>query len=186
MRSYNPVERGRPAIWIDQPIQSTWQAMFLSRQLREYPDDAGAVDLVIAGGGGKIGVAWEMYTLLREDPRRIRVTIFDAPSASSLVAMAGDHIRIVEGGTIFLHGAGLSEGAILANDVARHYPAVALRLLARECAASDALMNDIIARRRGIPRDAIAKLRAAETTLDAAQAVANGFADEIVALGGEP
>ena len=182
VRSYNPIEHGRRAIWLDQPVRDDLQVAVLLRQLREFDEDQpdGPVDIVIAGGGGKCDVGLALYTALREHPRPKRVTIYDAPSISGLIAMAGDHVRIVEGGRIFLHGAGFSTD-YLVNDVPRHMPAAALRALARHCDATDALHCRIFARRTGLDPARIQALRAAETAIGAAEAVRLRFADEIIA-----
>ena len=179
IRSYNPIERG-PAIWLDQLIDhSGAQCSRLLRQLREYPDGNDPIDIVIAGGGGNCRTGLELYTALREWPRRVRVTVFDAPSMSGLIAMAGDVVRIVETGTIFLHPVGYSSDYLL-NGPPRHMPAAALKALAKQCEATDALHIQIFARRTGLDPARIYDLRAAETTLDAQRAVELGFADEIV------
>lgn len=179
VRSYNPIERGQPAIWLDEPVRSGAQVSRLMRQLREYPDGDGPVDVVIAGGGGNCGIGLQMYTLLREHPRPKRVTVFDAPSISGVIAMAGDHIRIVERGRIFLHDVGYAPSA-LANSGPQHLTGLTLRALARTCIADDALHCAIFARRTGRSPESIAALRAAETTLDAHRAVELGFADSII------
>lgn len=179
LKSYNPIERGQPAIWLDQPIQSRTQVSMLMRQLREYSESADPVGIVIAGGGNCV-IGLELYTVLREHPRRKRVTIYSAPSMSGVIAMAGDEIRIAEGGTIFLHHAGYSTDYLLNEAPGRHMPATALKSLARDCETTDALHVQIFARRTGLAPSAIAELRDAETTLNAHEAVRLGFADRII------
>jgi len=99
---------------------------------------------------------------------------------AGVIAMAGDEIRIVEGGTIFLHHTGYATDFLLNKAPGAHMPAAALRALARSCDATDALHVQIFARRTGLPPETIAELRAADTTLDAARAVALGFADAVI------
>ena len=179
VRTFNPIERG-PAIWLDEPLREAVQVARLLRRLGEYPDGADPVDIVIMGKGGNSGVGLEMYTALREHPRRKRVTILEAASMHALIAMAGDVVRIVEGGTIFLHDVGYATDYLL-NEVPAHHTAAGLKALARRCEATDALHRRIFARRTGLDPERIATLRATDTTLDAPRAVAMGFADEVVA-----
>ena len=184
VRTYNPIEKGQPAIWLDEPIDhSGKQCARLLRQLREFPATEGPLDVVIAGGGGSCTAGLQIYTALREWPRKVRVTVFDAPSISGLIAMAGDVVRIVDAGTIFLHPSGYSSDYLL-NGPPRHMPAAALKALAKQCEATDALHVQIFARRTGLDPSRIYDLRAADTTLDARRAVELGFADEIVTLPG--
>lgn len=180
VRSFNPVERGRAAIWLDEPIREPRQVLRLARQLRDFPEPDGPVDIVIAGGGGNCAIGLELYGLVREHPRRTRVTIFDAPSMSGVIAMAADERRIVERGTIFLHAAGYAAGEVLNMEPVRHLPAPALRALARNCEAADAAHEAIFARATGLDAAEVRRLREAETTLDAAEALRLGFVHEVV------
>lgn len=179
VRAYNPVEGG-PAIWIEHLIDDVSCARFL-RQLREHPEGDGPIELVMAGGGGDCGRGLEMYTALRELPRPKRVTVYSAPSMSGVIAMAGDHIRIVEGGTFMLHHAGFNGERLLNGGLSRfHNPASALRRLARSCDVTDALHCQIFARRTGQPASVIADIRERETTIAADEAVRLGLADEVI------
>ncbi len=180
INSYNPIERGLPAIWLEEPIASPFQVTRLVRHLRDYPKADGPIDIVIAGGGGNCSLGLEMYTALRECRRQKRVTIFSAPSMSGVIAMAGDHIRIVEAGSIFLHHSGYAAEYLSNCGPARHIPAAAMRGLARGCDATDAVHVGIFARRTGLAPDVISSMRAAETTLDASEALRLGFVDEVI------
>ena len=186
IRSYNPIERGHPAIWLENPIRNSTNLALLLRQLRAYPAADGPVDIVIAGGGGSCAIGLEMYVALKEHPRPKRVTILDAPSMSGIIAMSGDHIRIVEGGSIFLHGAGYARDYLLNEVAVTHMPATALRALAQNSEATDALHAAIFARRTGLSIETIMAMRAEETTLNAEQAVRMGFADEVVKFHAQP
>ena len=181
VRSFNPVELG-PAIWLDKPIREPRQVLRLARQLREHPDDAGVVDIVFAGGGGSCALGLEMYTTIRECGRPTRATIYDAPSMSGVIAMACDRRRIVEGGTIFLHGSGYAAGYLANERPTAHVHAAGLRALARGCDATDAVHAAIIARATGLDPAAVHRLRDAETTLDAAEALQLGFVHSIVEM----
>ena len=180
IRSYDFVERGRAAIWLEEPIREPAQVLRLARQLRDYPEPDGPVDIVIAGSGGNCTLGGEMHTLIRENPRRTRVTILDAPSMAGVIAMAATERRIVEGGTIFLHGAGYAAGHVLNEAPLRHLPAAALRALARNCESTDAAHVAIFARATGLDPAEVRRLRDAETTLDAAEALRLGFVQSIV------
>lgn len=182
IRSYNPVESG-PAIWLDEPIQSPAQVFRLRRQLREYPESDAPLDIIIDSQGGECGLGLEMLTLLRGQPRRKRVTILHAGSMAAVVAMAGDEIRIVERGTLYLHGVGYARDHLLNAGPGLHLTAQSLRSLAYKAEAADALHVEIFARRTGLPPATITALREGETTLDAHRAVALGFADAVIPMG---
>lgn len=179
-RSYNPIEGG-PAIWLDRPISSFREPAELARRLREYPAGDGPIDIVIDGEGGSCARGLEMYTLLREHPRRKRVTILSAPSMSGVIAMAGDTIRIVRSGWIFLHHARCRQ-EIVADPINGYLPAAMLERVARDIRQTDALHVAIFARRTGLLEETIRDLREREATLDAYEAVRLGFADEVTTL----
>ncbi len=179
VRSFNPIEGG-PAIWLDEPIHDPRQVLRLMRDLRDFPAGAGPIDIVIDGGGGNCALGLEMFTAIRECGRQTRATIYDAPSMSGVIAMAADRRRIVEGGSIFLHGAGYAAGYLANEAPGRHMPAAALRSLARTCDATDALHAAIFARATGLDPAEVQRLRDAETTLDAADALRLGFVHEVL------
>lgn len=181
-RTYNPVEPGAPAIWLLGVIGDNVRVPPLLRDLREYPDGDGPIDIFVESGGGRHDVGMDVYSLLRDLRRPKRMTIIAARSMAATVAMAGDVIRIIEGGCIFLHRPHVSIDAAVAMAAEVELNAVALRDLASRCDDVEHVQGEIIARRTGQPRSFIAAMCAIETTLDAVTAVKLGFADEIVSL----
>ncbi len=181
IRSFNPIEGG-PAIWLEEPIREARQVLRFARQLRDYPEAGGPVDIVVDGCGGRTDFGADIYSLIRECSRRTRVTILDAPSMAGVVAMAGTERRIVRGGTIFLHGAGYAVSSILNEAPARHMPALALRALARNCDATDAAHEAIFARATGLDPLDVRRLREAETTIGTDEALFLGFVHSIVEI----
>ncbi len=179
VRSFNPVEGG-PAVWLGEPIREARQVLRFARELRDYPDGDGPVDIVVDGCGGRTDFGADIYSIIRECPRRTRMTILDAPSMAGVIAMAGDERRIVRGGTIFLHGAGYAASQVLNGAPGGHMPAATLRALARNCDATDAAHEAIFARATGLDFAEVRRMRADETTIGADEAVFLGFVHFIV------
>ncbi len=97
-----------------------------------------------------------------------------AGSAASIIAMAGDTIKMHDTAQFFIHQAWLEAAG----------NADFLEQLARELRTTDSAMARIYAARTGIPEDEIRVLMRAETLLSAQEAFDLGFCDEIIGLGG--
>lgn len=176
-RRYSLV-RNDGAIWITGQIDAgETSAMSLRRSFREIDPD-GPVRVAIETPGGECTEGLAMYVALRECGRPVEVTVHHAASMGALIAMAGSRISIVEGGSFFLHppGYGLQNLPI----IPAHMTAAAYRAVAQRLDRIDALHLDIFERRTRLSRPEIAALCAADTTLDAHQAVALGFADAVI------
>lgn len=178
IRTYNPIERGQPAIWLLGSIERGACARTM-RQVREYPA-GGPLDIVVDSSGGSCGEGLRLYTALREIPRQKRVTILRAASMAAIVAMVGDVIRIATHGSIFLHPPGWRREALVEAVASLHLTSDDLRSAAGRLDDTDELHLDIVERRTGLTRTTLRALSAADTTLDAAEAVQLGFADEVV------
>lgn len=121
--------------------------------------------------GGDVFEAVAIYNALKAHPVQKTIVIDGlAASAASFIAMAGDKIIAHEGSMIMIHmpWAGVTGTADDMRKVAD--------LL-------DKVVNDsnipIYSGRTGQPADKIKEWLAAETWFSAAEAVANGFADEV-------
>ena len=108
------------------------------------------------------------------------MTLIRASSAASLIAMAGNHNRIVPAGTVFLHPPGGNGEYFLEAVNLGHIVATDLRRIADRLDEFSEIDLDIYQRRTGQSRELLRKLCAENTTLDAAEAVRFGFADEII------
>lgn len=126
------------------------------------------VTVQINSPGGDMFEGIAIYNLLRAHPAAVSIEVLGiAASAASIIAMAGDHIRMAPSSFLMLHNAW---GVVIGN---RHDMAEAAALFER----FDGALADIYAARSGMARSEIAALLDAETFLTAQEAVAAGMAD---------
>jgi len=120
--------------------------------------------------GGDMFEGIAIYNLLRTHPAKVTVEVLGwAASAASIIAMAGDVIRMGLGSFMMVHNAW---GLVIGN---RHD----LREAASLFEQFDAALADIYEARTGMDRVGIERLMDAETFMTAAQAVEYGFADAV-------
>jgi ATP-dependent protease ClpP protease subunit len=128
------------------------------------------VTIKINSPGGDMFEGIAIYNLLREHPAKVTVDVMGwAASAASIIAMAGDDIRMGLGTFMMVHNAW---GVVIGN---RHDMREASDLFE----GFDAAIADIYEARTGMERKAITKLMDAESFMGATQAVENGFADTV-------
>jgi len=138
-------------------------------ELGALPDGT-PVDLRLNSPGGSVFDAVAIYNALQRHAGTVTVWIDGiAASAASYIAMAGDEIVMPENAFLMIHDpSGLAMGT--AGD---------MRAMAE---ALDKIAGSLVrgyAAKSGKTDDEIAELMAAETWLDAADAVAAGFADRL-------
>lgn len=140
----------------------------ISAALRSIGNKDITVRINSPGGDMFEGIA--IYNLLRAHPARVTVEVLGwAASAASIIAMAGDDIRMGLGSFMMVHNAW---GVVIGN---RHDMREAANLFDQ----FDAAIADIYAARTGMKRTDIEQLMDAETFMSPAQAVEYGFADAI-------
>ncbi|MBU3032391.1 head maturation protease, ClpP-related [Paracoccus marinaquae] len=128
------------------------------------------ITVQINSPGGDMFEGIAIYNLLRAHPARIMVEVLGiAASAASVIAMAGDDIRMGLGSFMMVHNAW---GMVIGN---RHD----MREAAIVFEQFDAAIADIYEVRTGMKRSDIEQLMDAETFMAAAQAVEYGFADVV-------
>ena len=128
------------------------------------------VTVQINSPGGDMFEGIAIYNLLRAHPAEVSIEVLGiAASAASIIAMAGDNIRMAPSSFLMLHNAW---GVVIGN---RHDMAEAATLFER----FDGALADIYAARSGKTRAEVASLLDAETFLTAEEAVAAGMADTI-------
>jgi ATP-dependent protease ClpP protease subunit len=111
-----------------------------------------------------------IYNLLRAHKAKVTVEVLGwAASAASIIAMAGDEIRIGLGTFMMVHNAW---GVVVGN---RHDMSDAADLFE----GFDGAIADIYEARTGMKRADIEKLMGAETFMGPSEAVKNGFADAV-------
>jgi len=132
--------------------------------------DIETLDIRINSNGGSVFDGIAIYNALRRHPATKNVYIDGiAASIASVIAMAGDTRTMGEGTFLMVHRAsGLAVGN--ASD---------MRGLADVLEGIDAQLTDIYASATGIDADTIGQMMTDETWLNAADAVAQGFATDV-------
>jgi ATP-dependent protease ClpP protease subunit len=140
----------------------------VSAALRSIGDKDVTVKINSPGGDMFEGIA--IYNLLRAHPAKVTVEVLGwAASAASIIAMAGDEIRMGLGTFMMVHNAW---GVVIGN---RHD----MRDAADLFDGFDSAIADIYEARTGMKRSDIEKLMDAETFMGPSEAVKNGFADVV-------
>ena len=140
----------------------------ISAALRSIGNRDVIVRINSPGGDMFEGIA--IYNLLRTHPAKVTVEVLGwAASAASIIAMAGDVIRMGLGSFMMVHNAW---GLVIGN---RHD----LREAASLFDGFDSALADIYEARTGMARVEIERLMDAGTFMTAAQAVEYGFADVV-------
>ncbi|MFC4623838.1 head maturation protease, ClpP-related [Daeguia caeni] len=140
----------------------------ISAALRSIGNRDVIVRINSPGGDMFEGIA--IYNLLRAHPAKVTVEVLGwAASAASIIAMAGDDIRMGFGSFMMVHNAW---GVVIGN---RHDMREAANLFDQ----FDAAIADIYQARTGMERADIEQLMDAETFMSSEQAVEYGFADVV-------
>lgn len=134
---------------------------------------AGAdVTVNINSPGGDMFEGLAIYNLLREHEGEVTVNVIGvAASAASIIAMAGDKIQIGRSAFLMIHNCWV---AAVGNKTE-------LRAAADTIEPFDRAMADVYSARTGLDSKAIAKLMDVETFIAGSDAVAQGFADALLA-----
>lgn len=140
---------------------------------------AGAIDEIVVhlnspGGDAFEGIA--IHNIVRQAGVPVTSIVEGlAASAASVIAMAGDTIKICDGAMLMIHNAWCHASGY-ADD---------LRKTADLCEKNSAEIAGIYAKRSGRAQSDVQALMDAETWMTAAEAIAQGFADEPLATTAE-
>lgn len=127
--------------------------------------------LNINSPGGSYFEGVTIFNLLRDYPNHITVNVLgEAASAASVIAMAGDSIRVYSGAMMMVHRA---SGLAIGNKTD-------MRDLAEVLEKIDNVAADIYAARTGLSKDEVLALMDAETWMTPEECVSYGFAEEVV------
>jgi len=145
-------------------------AKALIDELAALPADVALIRLHLNSRGGDVFEAVAITNALKQHRARVEVSIEAlAASAATIVAMAGDVIRIADNGLVMVHD-----------------PIAGIVGTAADMRAGadllDRIRDAIVTTYRWhspLSAEAIGALMAATTWMDPAEAIANGFADEI-------
>lgn len=133
--------------------------------------DISALNVYINSPGGDIFAGFSIYNILQRHKAEKTVHVDGlAASAASVVAMAGDVIKMPENATMMIHNAWTYTGG----------GAEDLRKTADELERLNGQIADIYAARTGKDKDEIAAMMSAETWMSGKEAKEAGFADELV------
>lgn len=141
----------------------------VEKVLNEYPNED--IEVYINSPGGYVDVGSEIYSLLKDHKGKIIVKITGtAASAASVVAMAGDVIKIAPTARIMIHNASSSVSGDYrsmehGSEVLKH------------CNKS---ISNAYRIKTGMETDELLKLMDKETYMDAEKAKQLGFVDEIL------
>lgn len=145
----------------------TEQAHFVRRVKEAKPE---VIRLNIASEGGFIADALAIHDFLREYPARVEVEISGlTASAATVIALAGDSVRMSENALFLVHHA--SGGAWGKAEDLESYTRGLRKVNGR-------ILN-IYAKKTGQPEEVLDELMAAEEWLTADEALAWGFIDEV-------
>lgn len=140
----------------------------ISAALRSIGEKDVTVKINSPGGDMFEGIA--IYNLLRAHKAKVTVEVLGwAASAASIIAMAGDEIRMGLGTFMMVHNAW---GVVIGN---RHD----MRDAAELFDGFDSAIADIYEARTGMKRAEIVKLMDAETFMGPSEAIEKGFADVV-------
>ena len=144
-----------------------------ARQVVDELKALGKVDKILVrinSEGGSVFDGFAIFNALDRHPARIEVDVDGmALSIASVIAMAGDEVRIAANGMMMVHD----------PHTMAHGSADEFRKQADLMDAVKANIADTYARRSGKPAAAVADLMSAETWFTAAQAVDFGLADKV-------
>lgn len=133
---------------------------------------AGPVTVNVNSPGGDMFEGLAIYNLLREHKGDVTVKVLGlAASSASIIAMAGDTIQIARAGFLMIHNGWV----VVAGN------RLELREIADWMEPFDKAMSDIYSARTGIDAPDIQKMMDSETWVGGADAVDQGFADELLA-----
>lgn len=134
--------------------------------------DGADVTVNINSPGGDMFEGLAIYNLLREYSGKVVVKVLGlAASAASIVAMAGDEVRIARAGFLNIHNCWVVAMGNRSD----------LMEMAERLAPFDQAMADIYAARTGDSQDAMQQLMNADSWIAGSAAVEQGFADDLLA-----
>lgn len=175
MRALAPTAKGQrqAEILIYEDIGEGWFGGLSAKAFAEELKALGALDLLdirINSYGGAIFDGFAIYnTLVRHPARKTAHVDGVAASSASVIAMAGDEVRIAANGFVMVHNPwGFAQGY-----------AEELRKQADLLDQVRSAIAGVYAAKTSLGLDALLALMDAETWMDSAEAVAKGFADAV-------
>lgn len=176
-RRFTAQAKGKKAeiVIFDEIGESFFSEGVTAKTVKDQLEGFGDVDTItvrINSPGGAVFDGLAIYNLLAQSPAKIIVEIDGlAASAASVIAMAGDEIRMAENALMMVHAA---SGFVMGDaDDMREQADLLDKITAN--------LIDIYVSRSGKDRKAIAALVSAETWMTAEEALAEGLITDITA-----
>jgi ATP-dependent Clp endopeptidase proteolytic subunit ClpP len=133
--------------------------------------EAGDVNLTIHSPGGDVVEGLAIYNAIKKHSGRVVVTVDTmAASMASVIALAGDEVRIAENGFFMVH----NPWTVVSGD------ADSFERVAEDMRKFENVLVNAYVENTGQTEESIRDMMSRETWLDASEAVAMGFASEIV------
>lgn len=172
-RYYVRAQGKEAEILIYEDIGEGWFGGISAKQFAEDLKALGKVDQLnvrINSVGGSVFEGVAIYNQLRRHQARVEVDIDGiAASIASVIAMAGDVVRMADNGFFMIHRAwGMALGT--SED---------MEDMARQLEKIDGTITDVYAKRTKVERDEVVEMLAEETWMNAAEALEHGFVDEV-------
>ena len=161
--------------------ESWWGDEVTPRQFGEELAALGDVPEIVVrinSPGGDVFAANAIYTRLKDNAATITVKIDGwAASAATIIAAAGDRVLIARNGVMMYHDPAMSlRGYFKADELEKQIAALAV--------IKNSIVN-ALALKTGKTEEAISEIMKAETWYTGADAVENGFADELMFEGSD-
>lgn len=164
---YGPIS-SRESWWEDRVTPQQF-----NRELAALGDDVPEIVVRINSGGGDVFAANAIFTRLKDHPAKITVKIDGwAASAATIIAMAGDSIKIARNGVFMIH-----DPAMTVWDTFR---AEDFEKMAEELKVIKQSIVNTYAMKTGKATEDIEQLMSNETWWTGDTAVENGFCDELM------
>jgi ATP-dependent Clp protease protease subunit len=143
-----------------------------AEELSTIPENS-TINIRINSPGGDVFEGVAIYSLLSQSKQKKIVCVDGlAASIASVIAMAGDKVKIMPEAEVMVHQAWVMAAGNAGE----------LRALADRLEATDSNIRSIYSRKTGLEESKLVDLMAAETWMSASKAVELKFADEIVNL----
>jgi ATP-dependent Clp protease protease subunit len=170
----------RADIFVYESIGEGWVGGITAKDFAKTLEECSgveALDIYINSPGGSVFDGLAIYNMLARVKAQKVVHIDGiAASIASVIAMAGDEIRIADNAMVMIHDAwGMAIGT--ADDMRKYADS-----LDKTC---DSILSTYVSRTKGKSED-IRKMMADETWMNASEALAAGFATKITGSGDAP
>lgn len=170
---YGDVVSARPLKWTGEPDDGQYITPEGFAEDLATIRDKKAVTIKINSVGGDLYTALAIHNALKELPAQKTVVVDGiAASAASIIAMAGDKVKMFAGSLMMIHN--------VAGFLCDWFTIADLKKVARGFEACERSAAAIYNAKTGIDETSLRTMMDRETWMTGAEAVAKGFADELI------